>query len=96
MTSANADLSPARLDRYLGLLRDSGARTVLPLSKIDLVAGPAPLVERLSATARSALAVSVVTGAGLDQLRALGAPGTTCVILGSSGVGESLLLNKAG
>lgn len=93
MTSANADLSPARLDRYLGLLRDAGIAPVLALSKIDLVADPAPLVERLAAIARPVLAVSVVTGAGLDQLRALGAPGTTCAILGSSGVGKSSLLN---
>jgi ribosome biogenesis GTPase len=35
----------------------------------------------------------VVTGAGLPEIRALGAPGTTCVLLGSSGVGKSSLLN---
>ena len=35
----------------------------------------------------------MVTGAGLDEIRALGAPGTTCVLLGSSGVGKSSLLN---
>jgi ribosome biogenesis GTPase len=39
------------------------------------------------------MAISVVTGAGLDELRALGGPGTTCVLLGSSGVGKSSLLN---
>ena len=93
MTSANADLSPARLDRYLGLLRDGGIAAVLALSKIDLVADPAPLVAQLSAIAQPVIAVSVVTGAGTGQLRALGAPGTTCVVLGSSGVGKSSLLN---
>jgi len=34
-----------------------------------------------------------VTGQGLDDIRALGGPGKTCVVLGSSGVGKSTLLN---
>jgi ribosome biogenesis GTPase len=93
VTSANADLSPARLDRYLGLLSDGGIAPVLALSKIDLVADPAPLVARLSALAGRVIAASAVTGAGIAELRALAAPGTTTVLLGSSGVGKSSLLN---
>jgi ribosome biogenesis GTPase / thiamine phosphate phosphatase len=93
MTSANADLSIARLDRYVGLLRDGGIMPVLVLSKIDLVADPAPLVTQLSALADRVIAISTVTGAGVDAIRALGAAGTTCVVLGSSGVGKSSLLN---
>jgi ribosome biogenesis GTPase len=93
VTSANADLSPARLDRYLGLLRDGGIAPVLALSKIDLIADPAPRVAQLAALADRVVAISIVTGAGLAELRALGAPGTTTVLLGSSGVGKSSLLN---
>lgn len=93
MTSANADLSIARIDRYAGLLRDGGIAPVLVLSKIDLVADPAPLVAELLTICDRVVAISVVTGAGLPAIRALGAPGTTCVLLGSSGVGKSSLLN---
>jgi ribosome biogenesis GTPase len=93
MTSANADLSIARLDRYLGLLRDGGIAPVLVLSKVDLVADPAPLIAELSSISDRVHAISVVTGMGLPEIRALGAPGTTCVLLGSSGVGKSSLLN---
>jgi ribosome biogenesis GTPase len=93
VTSANSDLSPARLDRYLGLLSDGGIAPVLALSKIDLVPDPAPLVARLSTLADRVIAASVVTSAGLAELRALAAPGTTTVLLGSSGVGKSSLLN---
>jgi ribosome biogenesis GTPase len=93
LTSANADLSPARIDRYLGLLRDGGITAILALSKIDLVADPAPMIAALSAISRPVIAVSVVTGAGIAELAAVGAPGTTCVLLGSSGVGKSSLLN---
>jgi ribosome biogenesis GTPase / thiamine phosphate phosphatase len=93
VTSANTDLSSARLDRYTSLLRDGGIAAVIALSKADLVDDVAPLIAQLAAIAEHVVAVSVVTGAGLDELRALGAPGTTCVLLGSSGVGKSSLLN---
>ena len=93
MTSANADRSIARIDRYLGLLRDGGIAPVIVLSKIDLVADPAPLVSELAALADRVLPISMVTGAGLPAIRALGTPGATCVLLGSSGVGKSSLLN---
>ena len=95
MTSANSDSSPARLDRYVGLLRDGGIEPVLVLSKIDLVDGPG----RGARGARGGRGrprdrrPRASTGAGLDEIRALGGPGRTCVLLGSSGVGKSSLLN---
>ena len=88
MTSANGDLSQARLDRYIALLRDGGIEPVVVLSKIDLLEDPAPVLARLGA-----IGVSTVTGAGVDQIRALAGRGRTCVLLGSSGVGKSTLLN---
>lgn len=93
MTSANADLSPARLDRYLGLLRDGGIDPVIAISKIDLVADVAPLIEAARAVTPRVIAVSAVSGVGLDEVRALGAAGKTAILLGSSGVGKSSLLN---
>ena len=96
VTSANADLSPARIDRYLGLLTAGGIAPVLALSKIDLVPDPASVIAELAQLVPLApriIPVSAVTGAGLAELRALGGPGTTCLFLGSSGVGKSSLLN---
>lgn len=93
MTSANSDLSLARLDRYVGLLRDGGIEPVIAVSKIDLVADPAPLIEVARAVASRVIGVSVHSGAGLPELHALGGPGRTAVLLGSSGVGKSSLLN---
>jgi ribosome biogenesis GTPase len=93
MTSANTDLSPARLDRYVGLLRDGGIEPVIVISKLDLVADPAPLFATARAVAPRVIGVSVVTGEGLAELHALAGPGRTAVLLGSSGVGKSSLLN---
>jgi ribosome biogenesis GTPase len=93
MTSANADLVPARLDRYIGLLRDGGIEPVVAVSKIDLVDDPARVVEEAGAAGARVIGVSVVSGVGLDEIRALSGAGRTCVLLGSSGVGKSSLLN---
>jgi ribosome biogenesis GTPase len=94
MTSANKDLSPKRLDRYLTLLRDGGITPVLLLSKIDLVDDPEPLLAALRAVAPAlqTIGVSTITRAGIETIRELGA-GRTTVLLGSSGVGKSSLLN---
>jgi ribosome biogenesis GTPase / thiamine phosphate phosphatase len=94
MTSANKDLSPKRIDRYLTLLRDGGITPVLLLSKIDLVDDPEPLLAALRALAPSlqTIGVSTVTRAGIETIRELGL-GRTTVLLGSSGVGKSSLLN---
>jgi ribosome biogenesis GTPase / thiamine phosphate phosphatase len=94
MTSANKDLSPKRIDRYLTLLQDGGITPVLLLSKIDLVDDPEPMLDQLRAIAPSvhAFGVSTITRAGIETVRTLGA-GQTTVLLGSSGVGKSSLLN---
>jgi ribosome biogenesis GTPase len=93
MTSANSDLSPRRLDRYVGLLRDGGIEPVIAVSKLDLAADPAPLLEAARTAFGRVVGVSIKTGAGMAELRALGGPGRTAVLLGSSGVGKSSLLN---
>jgi ribosome biogenesis GTPase len=95
MTSANGDLSPARLDRYTSLLADSQIRAAIVLSKVDLVGDPSPVVALLATLAPNVpiVPISTVTGAGLAELRAFVPPRTTAVLLGSSGVGKSSLLN---
>jgi ribosome biogenesis GTPase / thiamine phosphate phosphatase len=93
MTSANTDLVPARLDRYVGLLRDGGIEPVIVVSKIDLASDRDAVLAAARAVHHDVLGASVVTGAGLAEIRALVGPERTCVLLGSSGVGKSTLLN---
>jgi ribosome biogenesis GTPase len=93
--SLNADLNLRRLERYLAAAYESGAEPVIVLTKADLCADPDPLIAEVAAIAFGVpvLAVSAATGEGLAALEALLAPGRTAVLLGSSGVGKSTLVN---
>ena len=89
------DFNPARLERLLALAWGSGAAPVVLLTKADLVGDPAPWIARLTASAPGVpvLPLSAPKGLGLEELRALFVEGSTAVLLGSSGVGKSTLLN---
>ena len=98
MSSLNAELNPRRLERFLTLVWDGGVRPVVLLSKADLVPDATVL-----ATVRKTVAdvapdvsvheLSVREGHGLEALDAYFGPGQTAVLLGSSGVGKSTLVN---
>jgi ribosome biogenesis GTPase len=96
VTSCNLDFNPRRIERYLALAWESGARPIVVLNKADLDAGDrdhyfadiAAVLQGVPVTVTSA-----IRGDGLAELRQLvGASGTTA-LLGSSGVGKSTLVN---
>jgi len=93
--SLNADLNLRRLERYLATAYESGAQPVFLLTKADACEDVAALVASVQEIAAGVpvLAVSVRTGQGLAELSTLLAPGKTAVLLGSSGVGKSTLVN---
>jgi ribosome biogenesis GTPase len=95
VTSMNADLNPRRLERYLATAWASGAKPVIVLTKADLCGDPAAAIRRAEDVAFGVpvLCVSAATGAGMDALAAQLRPGETCVLVGSSGVGKSTLVN---
>ncbi len=90
------DFSLRRLERYLTAAWDSGAEPVVVLTKTDLCAdvGEAVLSVEAVAIAVPVHPVSNVTGEGVDALDPHLRPGRTVVLLGSSGVGKSSLLNR--
>ncbi len=94
--SLNRDLNIRRLERMLTLAADARADAVVVLSKADLDPDPAARVVdvrlALGATV-PVLAISVHAGTGLEALTAWLRPGVTTVLLGSSGVGKTTLLN---
>ncbi|MEV0719735.1 ribosome small subunit-dependent GTPase A [Asanoa sp. NPDC050611] len=85
----------ARIERLLALAWDSGARPLVLLTKCDSVPDPAAVAADLARAAPGVelLPVSSRTGAGLDQIRPLVAPGRTLGLLGPSGAGKSTLVN---
>jgi ribosome biogenesis GTPase len=94
-TSLNRDLNARRLARFLAITARGGVQAVVLLTKSDLV----PDATRIAADIAPqldgipALPVSVLDGTGLAAVRALLERGRTTVLLGSSGVGKSSLVN---
>jgi ribosome biogenesis GTPase len=89
------DFNVRRLERYLLAAWDSGADPVVVLTKLDLCEDLRKLAEAEAvAIGVPVLAVSNVTGHGVDEVRALLRPARTFALLGSSGAGKSTLVNS--
>lgn len=93
--SLNQDFNLPRLERTLALALQSGGAPVILLTKADLCADAQPYLAAVQQRFPDvpALAVSAATGAGMAGLVPYLARGRTLVILGSSGVGKSSLIN---
>jgi ribosome biogenesis GTPase / thiamine phosphate phosphatase len=96
VSSLGPDLEPRRIERYLVTIWESGATPEIVLTKADRHEDPWELVAEVEAVALGVPihVVSAVTGQGCDALRARIAGGTTAVLIGSSGVGKSTLVNR--
>ena len=93
VTSMNDEYRTRRLERYLSQARASGAQPVVILTKKD-IGNPLALEEALCAAGDAPVhAVSAKTGEGLEELGGYLQPGTSIVLMGSSGVGKSTLVN---
>ncbi len=95
MTSLDHDLNLRRLERYLAVVWESGARPIVVLSKADVAAdveGPRVAVEAITPGV-PVLVVSALDGTGMDALSAHLEIGRTVAVVGSSGVGKSTLIN---
>ncbi len=90
------DFSLRRLERYITTAWESGAQPIVVLTKADLSADVSVAVLEVETVAIGVPvhAVSNVTGDGLAALDPYLQPGRTVVLLGSSGVGKSTLLNR--
>ncbi|HET9740329.1 MAG TPA: GTPase RsgA [Solirubrobacteraceae bacterium] len=90
-TSLNRDLNPRRLARFLAITARGEVDAVVLLTKADLVDDPGRFVAQIDDV--PSIAVSALDGRGMDAVRAVLEPGRTAVLLGTSGVGKSTLLN---
>lgn len=96
VTGLDGDFNPRRLERYLVLVRASGAEPVLVLTKLDRCDDAGALRARLSDIEAGGVPVVSVNAKEPDSVAAL-APwlgsGRTVVLVGSSGAGKSTLTN---
>jgi ribosome biogenesis GTPase / thiamine phosphate phosphatase len=92
----DSDYSPRRLERYMVLARESGARPVALLNKADLCDDLDSRLLEIQGVAAGAPvhAVCGLTGAGLEALAPELTAGRTVALLGSSGAGKSTLVNR--
>jgi len=91
------DYNIRRLERYLTLVHESGARPIVVLNKADLVdedmlVASLREVRAISGDAEIVIA-SATEGPGIDVVREFVGPRDTVVFVGSSGVGKSTIVN---
>ena len=96
VTATGHDLNARRIERYLAIAHASGARPVVVINKADLADDPVALAGDLDLAASGipVIPVSALTGEGITSLESFLAPGKTVVLIGSSGVGKSTLINR--
>jgi ribosome biogenesis GTPase len=95
LASLNYDFNINRIMRYITVAWESGGIPVVLLTKADLVEDYEEQVKqvRSQAIGVEVIAVSAVTGKGIEELEQYMKPGKTIVFLGSSGVGKSTMVN---
>ncbi len=93
--SLNDDFSPARAERYILAAWNAGTTPLILLSKADLVSDAGAALDALGDVAAGCeiVVVSAVNGRGIETLKGHLGEGKTAVLVGSSGVGKSSLLN---
>ena len=91
----DGDYNPRRLERYLLLAHESGARPVVILNKADVAEHLSEDIDGIKALAVGipVHAMSAKQRDGVDIIESYLGPGKTGALLGSSGVGKSTLVN---
>jgi ribosome biogenesis GTPase len=95
VTSLNQDFNLRRIERYLIVAWEGGARPVIVLSKADLCDETEERIAEIQTVAGNVPihAISAVRKDGLVELMPYFQRGDTVALLGSSGVGKSTLIN---
>jgi ribosome biogenesis GTPase / thiamine phosphate phosphatase len=99
VSGLDGDYNERRIERYLVVARQSGARPVIVLNKADLAGSEgidlAGIAGRLHLwSGAPVFAVSALSGGGVPALGALMTTGETAALIGSSGVGKSTIVNR--
>lgn len=95
VTAPDGDFNPARLERLLALVGDSGAAPVVILNKADLADDVGIFTGQIAALANGVPVhvISARSREGLDAFEHYFSKNQTVGLIGSSGVGKSTLTN---
>jgi ribosome biogenesis GTPase len=95
VTALDQNYNLRRIERYLAVAWESGARPVVILNKSDLHPDPAAAREEVESIACGVpvITLSATESEGVECLDPWLTPGRTLAFLGSSGVGKSTLIN---
>ena len=100
VSGLDRDYNPRRIERYLVMASESGARPVVLLNKSDLAAELSLDLKAVVASTQllspavTVIPISALSDHGLDAIPAQLGPGQTAALIGSSGVGKSTILNR--
>jgi ribosome biogenesis GTPase / thiamine phosphate phosphatase len=92
----DGDFNPRRIERYLTIVRDSGARALILLTKSDQCETADEMRAEVIGVAGDSvpvLAINAKSAQTIDLLEPYLGPGNTFVLVGSSGAGKSTLTN---
>ncbi|KRF01936.1 GTPase RsgA [Frateuria sp. Soil773] len=96
LTGLDGDFNPARIERYLSLIEDSGAQPVVLLSKLDTRDDAGAVLAALRGRLPASTPIHAINGkdpASAALLAPYLQPGDSAVLVGSSGAGKSTLTN---
>lgn len=96
VSALDGDFNPRRVERYLVQCWDSGAKPVIVLNKADACEDVQQKLQEMESVSMGVplCVLSARTGLGFDELGKHLARGETIVLLGSSGVGKSTMVNR--
>jgi ribosome biogenesis GTPase len=99
VSGLDGDYNERRIERYLVVARQSGARPVILLNKADLaqahgIAIPAAVDRLQTWSGAPVLPIIALAEEGLTELDEVMKAGQTAAVIGSSGVGKSTIVNR--
>ncbi len=96
VTTPGRDFNPHRLERFMAVSWEAGATPIIAINKSEDLVDREALIDPIRASAGSVpiILTSATTGLGIEALLGALPAGDTVVLMGTSGVGKSTLLNR--